>query len=60
MTEIGVQSAPGNTQDQTRNVRVRAWMHVFECWHKKKAAGTSGGVDAKGSKNDRATYQYTR
>ncbi len=51
----------------TRSVRVERHYKADDklCAHAikllmEKAAGTSGGVDAKGSKIDRARYQYTR
>jgi hypothetical protein len=46
----------GNTSKQVRDARVRAWVFVFDCYARKKAAPSSRPDDAEGeSSDDRAS-----
>jgi hypothetical protein len=45
------------TLEQARDTRARAWRFVFDCYAKKKAAGSTqdhDGDEPKGSRNDQS------
>ena len=65
MPESSVICVPriNTTPDQARDIRARAWAFVFECHSAKKNAAdvtSTGGEDAKGSRNDRAKRRIPR
>jgi hypothetical protein len=56
---VVVRSATETTPEQTRDVRVRAWAFVFECFyrHEKEAVSSHGGED---DTSDEFTHEERR
>jgi hypothetical protein len=53
--------APDASSGHTRDARARAWVFVFQCYAKKKAASPGGPDDAEEPQNDRtAEPEYSR
>ncbi len=62
---ISYREYPSMNAEQARDARARAWIHVFECWNRKKAAEHApepdGRNDAKEIENGcAAESEYSR